>query len=113
MTREELEQLLVGGLTQRVYGKLDIYSDYKRLELAVKQIDPKKHAVFNPYVREDKKIYKEGPPDPDNPGEKLPGELEKIVKVSRLPLALQKRIVQVAAAFLGTPEMQATPDGQQ
>lgn len=68
---------------------------------ALKQIDPRSHAVKNKRLRKDKVIQTDSGMD--------------IVKVARIPLALQKLIVKRAAAFLiGKPiELSGAADNEQ
>ncbi|RYE44039.1 MAG: phage portal protein [Sphingobacteriales bacterium] len=65
----------------------------------MKELDPALHDVMDPTKRKDKKIT-----DKDN---KQIGT----VKVARLPLAIQKKIVVTSSAFLGSPEISSTPKG--
>jgi len=69
------------------------------LKDAFKQYDPNQHDVMDPTIRRDKTIENEK------------GETIGSVKVSRLPLPIQKKIVKTAAMFLGSPEIQSTPKG--
>jgi SPP1 family phage portal protein len=62
-----------------------------------KEYNPKQHEVFSPSKRKDKIINDED------------GKQKDVVKVSRIPLPVQKRIVKIAAAFLGSPEIVSTP----
>lgn len=62
-----------------------------------KQYNPKQHDVHNPALRPDKLINDEN------------GNLTGKVKVTRLSIPEQKRIVMMAASFLGSPELSSTP----
>lgn len=63
-----------------------------------KQYDPKKHAIFDAVTRPDKPITTD--------------KGDEIIKVARLPIPMQKRIVRLAAAFLcGNPiTLECAPD---
>lgn len=63
-----------------------------------KQYNPKMHEIFNQATRPDKTVKDEN-------------ENASIVKVSRISIAEQQRIVFLAASFLGIPELYATPNG--
>ena len=62
-----------------------------------KEYNPRQHDINSPYTRKDKQITDEA------------GNLTDLVKVARLSLPEQKKIVLMASAFLGSPELTATP----
>jgi hypothetical protein len=64
---------------------------------SLKEIDPKCHKVNDP-------IYRPNPYVKDENGNN-----QQEVKLNRIALPIQKKIVLTAASFLGTPQMQATP----
>ena len=61
------------------------------------QYNPKGHDVHNKAKRKNKEIGNED------------GRPEKVVEVARLSVPIQKKIVLLAAAFLGTPELICNP----
>lgn len=71
-------------------------------KVVYKQYDPKRHDITDPAKRPDKLIYDEN------------GNLSDTVKVARLPIPMQKRIVRMAATFLcGRPiELMATAQNE-
>ena len=62
-----------------------------------KEYNPKQHKVFDATKRKDKVINDES------------GKPKDTVTVSRIPIPVQKRIVKIAAAFLGSPQISGTP----
>ena len=75
-----------------------------------KQYNPKQHDVFDVNKRKDKVIG--GSEDSTDPNGAITTRTipVDIVKVTRLGIPEQKKIVLLAAAFLGTPELNATPN---
>lgn len=84
------------GDYQNCIKMLDLHCIIKDVADTFKHYETKHHDVHNRQKRKDKDVK-------DNDGN------GSVVPVSRLSLPIQKRIVLVAAAFLGTPCMEATP----
>ncbi|HTE34072.1 MAG TPA: hypothetical protein VK666_27015, partial [Chryseolinea sp.] len=74
---------------------------------AVDQFNPAKHVINDDVKRRDKFIYDDGPADSE--GNPTRGQVKEIIKVARLSLSIQKKIVTTAAAFVGTPELDSQP----
>lgn len=91
MTIEHILKLVAAGDMQIAMTAFETHLVIKNLNDAVKQYNPKLHSVHDETVRKDKYIKNEE------------GDIESTVKVNRLSLALQKKIVLTSAAFLGTP----------
>lgn len=100
MTLEQLEELMLLQDMTHVMNVLELHLVVQNLYEALKQYEPKLHDVMDKTKRKDKAIKNEA------------GTVTEIVPVSRLPLALQKKIVLMGAAFLGTPSIESTPEGQ-
>lgn len=100
MTLQQLQALMAAGDMTRCMHTLETHCIIKNVYDCLKQYDPYRHQVFDESIRKNKII---------NDGE---GGLSDIVKVARLPLSLQKKIVLIAAAFLGCPEIDVTTEGQ-
>jgi SPP1 family phage portal protein len=103
MTIEQLQVLLSTGEMNKVMGlceqrcPLNTWGNpYRRSPL--REYDVQDHLVKDTGYRKDKSIKDEN------------GN-SSMVRVARLPLPLQKKIVQTAAAFLGTPTIKATAKG--
>lgn len=64
---------------------------------ALKEYNPKTHNIHNKTLRQDKQIKNNE------------GEVTKTIKVARLSLAEQKKIVLLASSFLGTPKLESNP----
>jgi SPP1 family phage portal protein len=99
MTQEQLQALIDAGDMDKTKTTLETSAIIKDITDAIKQYDPKQHDIFDKVKRKDKQIKNEE------------GGTDASVPVARLPLPMQKCIVLVAAAFLGTPGMESTPDG--
>lgn len=97
MNYKALEQMIQTGDMSRCIGVLENYCLVQNISDAVKQYDPKQHAVTDPTKRRDKEVKGEDDRTTD------------IVYVSRLPIPIQKKIVLSAVSFLGTPALAATP----
>lgn len=100
MTLAEVEALLAQGDLSNVLDIMDAHCIVRNISEALKQFEPKDHKVHDPSIRRDKMIKDEK------------GNITDVVKVSRLSLALQKKIVMIGAAFLGTPKVESNPVGQ-
>lgn len=101
MTLDELKILIQQKTTDDLISILDTHRVIKSVEDALNQFDPKQHNVFDKTKRKDKFIK-----DKD-------GNVTETVPVSRIPLAIQKKIVLTAVAFIGTPTLTATPGTDQ
>jgi SPP1 family phage portal protein len=88
--------MLAGDMTHCI-NVFDTHCLVKNIYDSIKQYNPKLHDVKDPAKRKDKTINDES------------GRAEEVVSVARLPLPIQKKIVLVAAAFLGTPTIESTP----
>lgn len=101
MTADQiLEKIKTGitpatGLTNSLVTLIQEYCLVKDLQDIFKQYDPKAHAVTDPTRRKDKV-------------KKMADGQSKTTPVSRMVLPVQKKIVLTAAAFLGTPSIEAT-----
>jgi len=67
----------------------------------LKQYEPRLHDIMDTAKRMDKVINNES------------GQMESLVKVARLPMPVQKKIVLTSAAFLGKPTLEANADTDQ
>lgn len=101
MTLDELKILIQQKTTDDLISVLDTHRVIKSVEDAIKQFDPKQHIVFDKAKRKDKFI------------KNAEGQITETVPVSRIPLAIQKKIVLTAVAFIGTPTLTATPGADQ
>ncbi|SEV88827.1 phage portal protein, SPP1 family [Chitinophaga sp. YR573] len=92
MELEEL-QVLQSGNYDDLVKKFIAEKPKKKVDAATinKQLDPSQHDVTDKTKRQDKTIKKK-----DDNGK----DVTSVVEVARLPIPMQKRIVQVAAAFL-------------
>jgi SPP1 family phage portal protein len=99
MTLLQLQALIDSGDITKAINVFEISNIIKNIGDAIKQYDPKKHDITDTSKRQDKTIKSEE------------GNTESVVKVARLPLPIQKKIVLVAAAFLGNPTIESTPEG--
>jgi SPP1 family phage portal protein len=99
MTLEQFKLKLLPGINTEFIGFLDTYCLVTSLADIFKQLDPEQHKVHDKTVRRDKqKTRKNEDGTITDMG---------VTKVARLSIPIQKKIVLVAAAFLGSPKMQA------
>lgn len=96
MNLQDVITMIEGGNMATCKSMLHTHCLVKDVSECLKEYLPDQHKITSKTDRPDKVIKND-----DN--------VESIVKVARLPLAIQKKIVLVAASFLGNPEMQATP----
>jgi SPP1 family phage portal protein len=99
MTLERLSELITGDDTDALLSLLETNLLIKNIEDSIKQYEPKTHAVYDLTKRKNKSIKDEA------------GNITDSILVTRLPLPIQKKIVLTAAAFLGTPSIDASPEG--
>jgi len=99
MLLQDLEPILQAKDTVAIKKIFDNHCGLNDLVNSIKQIDPCKHDVMDPLKRRDKNITNEK------------NEVIGTVKVNRLPLAIQEKIVKTAAMFLGFPDIITTPNG--
>ncbi len=99
MTLIQLEALLKAGDLDKCIEILDTYCLCNDLKEAIKEYNPETHRVHDRSYRPDKPTFNDK------------GESSTPIPVARLSLPFQKRIVNMAVAFLGTPTNQATPEG--
>lgn len=99
MTLLQLQELMLTQDMTKVMNVLELHLLIGNMFEDLAQYEPKLHHVMRKDIRQDKQIKDDG------------GNIVDIIKVARLPLALQKKIVLMAAAFLGTPTIESTPDG--
>lgn len=99
MTLDQLTELMTTRDLTRVQNVLQAHlrANLNNIIDAQKQYYPIFHKVHEQLERMDKVIKDDK------------GNVEKIVKVARLSLGLQKKIVLFAAAFLGCPSINSTP----
>lgn len=99
MTLDQLTELMTTRDLTHVQGVLQqhLHIDLNNIIRAEKEYQPHLHEVHNKRKRRNKIIKDEK------------GNIEKIVEVARLSLGLQKKIVLMAAAFLGKPEIDCVP----
>jgi SPP1 family phage portal protein len=72
-----------------------------------RQYNPKQHDVFDKTKRGDKEIKREEKgPNGEDTGRTV---IDKLIPVARLGIPEQRKIVTLAAAFLGTPTLSCTP----
>lgn len=89
MTSEELASLLTDF--DKTVEVLTSTLDEAAIEQNLKELDPREHKIFDTVIRPDKRIVNEQ-------------GTESLAKVARIPVALQRQIVNRAAAFLvGNP----------
>lgn len=103
MTLDQIIALMTTRDITRFQGMLDRYIMIENHFKDARQYHPEFHDIHDKTHRRDKIIMT----TPENPNERP--EASKVVKVARLSLALQKKIVLMAAAFLGIPETECTP----
>lgn len=99
MNLQDLLTLMQGGDMNRCQSLLETHCIVETLAESFSEYNPKDHKVTNKTARPDKMLKEED------------GNVTGTVTVARLPLAIQKKIVLVSAAFLGTPKLQCTPEG--
>jgi SPP1 family phage portal protein len=104
MTLKDLLILINAADIDKCKTVLETHCLVKSIKDAVKQYDPAQHKVMDTTLRTDKPIYD------DSEDEEKQAQIVDYVKVARIPLALQKKIVRTAAAFIGTPQIDATPN---
>lgn len=97
MTLDQLKELMAAGDMSHCINTFETHILIKNIYEAFKQYDPLCHEVKSPEKRPDKIIKDED------------GNPTGVVKVARLPIPVQKKIVVTAAAFLGTPALESTP----
>lgn len=97
MTLQQLEELMLLRNMTRVMDVFEAHLLVKNIHDAVKQYHPQFHDVTDEHKRPNKIIKDEK------------GDIQKTIAVARLPLPVQKRIVLIASAFLGCPDMESTP----
>lgn len=103
MNLDELLQLMASGTIKTVTTILKDYIPFPNEFEDAEQANPYLHKVMKVADRHDKII---GGTTDEITGEKT---ASKLVRVNRIPLALQKKIVRMAVAFLGRPELDANP----
>lgn len=99
MTLDQLEELMFTQDITRVINVLEAHLLVTNIFDSLKEYEPKLHNVMKKEHRPDKFIKDDK------------GNITKTIAVARIPLALQKKIVMIAAAFLGTPCVDSTPEG--
>jgi SPP1 family phage portal protein len=97
MNIDQLNELMVAGDMHVAMGAFETSLIVKNLTEVLKQYHPKYHDVHDTAKRRDKPIKDDDGRETDS------------VKVSRLSLPIQKKIVLVAAAFLGNPVIDSAP----
>jgi SPP1 family phage portal protein len=107
MTIEQLLNLISQGEITKCLGYFEAgcsigncWKETARLS-PVKEYNPHTHLVTDKAKRQDKQLKDEN------------GQYVDRVEISRIPLPMQKKIVQTAAAFLGTPTLECTTDGKE
>lgn len=95
----DLQPILDSKDTARLKSLFEQHCLLNDLQHAIKQINPKHHDVMNTTLRRDKTIQNDA------------GETIGTVKVCRLPLPIQKKIVNTHTMFLGSPDIITTPKG--
>jgi SPP1 family phage portal protein len=100
MTIESLQTLIDARDIDKIKSTLETLSIVTTIGDSIKQYEIKGHAVNDETKRRDKIINDED------------GNFKDKVPVARIPLPMQKKIVLIASAFLGVPEINATPNGQ-
>lgn len=96
----QIDSIIAKGDIDALLSIATALQDKPNQKEAVKQYDPATHDIMDKVKRPDKLIKNDK------------GETEKIVLVARIPLAEQRRIVDIAASFLGIPEYAATPTNE-
>lgn len=92
MKIEVIQALIVDNKPDKLISVLETFSLAKEAKEAIEQYLPEKHKVASTTHRPDKPL--------DDGTE---------VKVNRILLPIQKRIVRMAVSFLGSPEMKGNP----
>jgi SPP1 family phage portal protein len=102
MTVDQLKLLIVTGDVDKIISVLTTFKTITDIQTALSQYDPKKHSITNTTTRPDKLIKDDK------------GDITGTVKVARIPLAFQKKITRITAAFLGSAKLQglAANDGE-
>lgn len=96
MTAQQLQILIDTKDVQKIKDALESCKLVEDIECLIKQFNTDGHEVLDENLRKDKTIFDDK------------GNMSGKVKVARIPLAYQKNIVMVAAAFLGRPKLQYT-----
>jgi SPP1 family phage portal protein len=97
MTIEQIEALILTADMTKVMNTFYDQNLYKSILDRIKEYDPKQHAIADKIKRPDKIVNDAA------------GRPKSQISVARLPLAIQKKIVRTAVAFLGVPELDSTP----
>lgn len=93
MDLQQLEKIIATLEIDNAKKLFEVNRDIDKVLKSIRQYDPKTHDVHDKTKRKDKRL--------DN---------GNFVDVSRLSLALQKKIVLLAASFLGNPTLECTPN---
>jgi SPP1 family phage portal protein len=112
MDAVQLKTLVTNNPPDIWASKLEIYSLTKRIVNCfdmIKQYDPKNHLVLSKSERPDKILYDQREDSQGNKSQVAVGT----VKLARLTLPLQEKIVLTAAGFLGRPSMEYSTEDQQ
>jgi len=100
MTSEQVSMLIKTDDIDKIKQAFIASKVVESVSAVLKNYEIANHEVMDPTIRRDKMIKGDD------------GNIEATVKVSRIPLPYQKNIVLVASAFLGTPQINATPGDQ-
>lgn len=96
MNLQDIQELMQLGDNTKTKAAFETHCIVKSIEEVFKQYNPEDHVINDKVLRPDKKIMED----------------EKVVDtvyVSRLALPIQKKIVLLAASFLGKPELVCSP----
>lgn len=98
MIIEQLYTLLQSSQMDKVKEIFQIEYDIAVIQKAINQYKTEKHDVFDTVIRKKKEIKNDA------------GLITDFKEVHRIALPLQKQIVLLRAAFIGTPEMASNPE---
>lgn len=113
MDKLKLLQLIRTDQPSQVASLFETRLIIKQVELAIKQYDPKQHPVTDTAIRRDKHIYGAASDEELARDPNAKGPLQDTVRVARLTLPIQKRIVNTQVAFLGVPGIDCTPESNE
>jgi SPP1 family phage portal protein len=108
MTKEKLIELIADPTRfETAYSTICGYKLDDTECLSAKDYDPANHDVYKKSIRRDKTV---NVAELDEEGQPTGKTRKELVRVARLAIPIQKKIVMTSAAFLGTPVMQSNPE---
>lgn len=101
MTIEQLNLLLADQAIDKIKSAFEVNKDTSGIINAIKQFNPKLHDIFDESIRQRKLV--------STKNLETGTETTRVVDPTRIAIPFQKRIVNQAVSFLGSPELQCTP----